>query len=421
LIRKIFNTLGTKVAIAAITFFIAIIISQYLGASGKGEQSLILITISFVIIFCNIVGAASIAYLIPRYSLSALFLPSYIWTFIVVMVSFCFLYFSKLLPLSLSAHICILSCLNALTSIHLSILIAKEQIQKNNLVLFIQSLLMIVTLGSLFIFFDKRTISAYLISLYSAYGVGFLLSLRSISPYLISLRLESIKKYKESFVMLAKYGWLNQCAIIAQLFSFRISYYLLNYYSGKELVGIYSNGIAIAESIWLISRSISLVAYSKIVNQTDATTSQKVVIEMSRLSVLACFFALLPLLVLPPGFYKLIFGHEFGPINRIIWFIAPGVFFFNLVMVISIYFSGTGKYYINAIASAAGLPVTIVASLILIPLMGAQGAALAASISYTVTALITIYYFKKESGCTFRTLLPSKTDLKMLRNNFLQK
>ena len=48
---KILNTFGTKILVAFINLAIAIIISQVLGDSGKGIQSLVLTNISFILIF----------------------------------------------------------------------------------------------------------------------------------------------------------------------------------------------------------------------------------------------------------------------------------------------------------------------------------------------------------------------------------
>ena len=65
--KKILNTFGTKILAAALNFAIAIIISQTLGDTGKGTQALLLTTISFILIFSDIICGASIIYLAPRH------------------------------------------------------------------------------------------------------------------------------------------------------------------------------------------------------------------------------------------------------------------------------------------------------------------------------------------------------------------
>ena len=49
MIGNILNTLGTRILNAIASLAIAILISNYLGAGGKGEQGLIIATISIII------------------------------------------------------------------------------------------------------------------------------------------------------------------------------------------------------------------------------------------------------------------------------------------------------------------------------------------------------------------------------------
>jgi O-antigen/teichoic acid export membrane protein len=149
-------------------------------------------------------------------------------------------------------------------------------------------------------------------------------------------------------------GILNQLAHIFQLLSFRMSYYWLGQVYSEAEVGIFSNGTSLIESVWLISRSISLVQYSRIVNMTDKKEAQKLTLDLSKLSFVISFIILIPMILLPSSFYEFIFGAGFGGIRLVIQALAPGVLFLNLNIIISHYFSGIGKYQLNSIASFAG-------------------------------------------------------------------
>ena len=63
MVRKILGNFGVRLLSAIMNLMIAIVVSQYLGATGKGEQSLVLTMIAIVTIFDNMVGGASIVYL----------------------------------------------------------------------------------------------------------------------------------------------------------------------------------------------------------------------------------------------------------------------------------------------------------------------------------------------------------------------
>ena len=85
--KKILNTFGTKIAAAALNFLIVIIISQTLGDEGKGTQALLLATISFILIFSDIVCGASIIYLAPRHSFKKIWVASVLWSGLVALVA----------------------------------------------------------------------------------------------------------------------------------------------------------------------------------------------------------------------------------------------------------------------------------------------------------------------------------------------
>ena len=63
--RKIINTFGTRLLGAILNFLIAVVISQTVGDVGKGEQALLLMDITFVLIFSDIISGSSIVFL-PR-------------------------------------------------------------------------------------------------------------------------------------------------------------------------------------------------------------------------------------------------------------------------------------------------------------------------------------------------------------------
>ena len=86
MINKIFSTFSIKLVSAIFNLLIAVVVSRYLGTSGKGEQSLVLTTISFILIFENIAGGAVLVYLASRFKIRILISLSYLWSFVVGIV-----------------------------------------------------------------------------------------------------------------------------------------------------------------------------------------------------------------------------------------------------------------------------------------------------------------------------------------------
>jgi O-antigen/teichoic acid export membrane protein len=128
LFGKILNTFGARALAAVINLLIAIVLSQYLGPAGKGIQSLVITTITFILVFANLIGGGTLVYLVPRYAPSLLILPSFLWTIFVSILSYFVLLLFPVVDESIVIHICILSVLNSFVSINTSVLIGKEKI-----------------------------------------------------------------------------------------------------------------------------------------------------------------------------------------------------------------------------------------------------------------------------------------------------
>ena len=412
MIKKIANTFGTKLLSAIINLFIAIVISQNLGAAGKGEQGLIITTIVYILLLSNFISGPTIIYLVPRHSPRNLIIPSYLWSLI---ISFAFYFILICTPKIINSdyvfHIVILTAINSFASVNSSILIGKERIKTNNYISLLQVVLIISTLIICFYQFGKTEIQSYIKALYVGYGASFIISFVFILPYLKDKFENKVNGIRNAIKDLATLGLWNQLGTIVQTLSFRISFYFIVFFLGEKELGIYSNGVSIIESIWLISGSISLVQYSRIVNSDDDKYSQNLTINLTKISLILASVVIIPLIVLPQSFYVFIFGHEFGNVKQVIWALAPGVVIYNVTTVIGHYFSGTGKYNINAISMFVGFLVTIVCSLFLIPLYGIIGAGITASISYIVTSLIIALIFSRKTKTSIFELLPNWNDI----------
>lgn len=410
MVRKILGNFGVRLLSAIMNLMIAIVVSQYIGATGKGEQSLVLTMIAIVTIFDNMVGGASIVYLTNKLRIRELFFSAYLWTILVSVACYCILLYVELVPTKFILSVLILSAISSIVSIHSSILLGKENLKSFNLLSFLVPLLTLSALLLQFTLNWNRTAEAYVYALYLAYGVTLLISILLIANHVRKDSVFQLSSTWSTFKSLFYYGFQNQLAHVFQLLSFRISYFFLERDCGEAEVGIYSNAVSVIESIWMISTSISLWQYAKISNSTDVNYTKNITEQLTKYGLLTAFLALTALLFIPSEFYSWLFGKEFHGLNELMFYLAPGIWVFNYALIIGHYFSGHGKYYVNAIASGIGLVVTCMAAYYFIPTLKIQGAAITASLSYFVTSLVVILYFRKE-GANF-VVFPSIGELK---------
>lgn len=412
---KILNTFGTKALSAVINLLIAIVLSQYLGPAGKGIQSLIITTIAFVLVFANLVGGGTLVYLVPRHLPSLLILPSYLWTLLVSLLSYLVLFLFPVIEKTFLLHICMLSMLNSFMLINTTILVGKEKISTSNLINLIQPVILILSLLTFFTLKKEPGIIDYIYSLYFSLGFAMLVSFIFYYKYCGRIILYSFKEYRETATEMIRFGILNQVGTITQMLSFRLSYYVLDHFHGEAAVGVYSNGISLAESIWLIARSISLVQYARIANTDNRTEAAKLTVRLIKFSIGASLIILIPLMLLPSSFFVFIFGNGFSGTRMVIWTLAVGVLVYNFSILTGHYFSGTGRYHINAISSSLGLVVSVILYFSLIPKFSMTGAGWATSLSYLVTTIILMTLFNRENKKWYRDLIPSRSDIKQIK------
>jgi O-antigen/teichoic acid export membrane protein len=399
--KKILNTFGTKILAAALNFLIAIIISQTLGDSGKGTQALLLATISFILIFSDIICGASIIYLAPRHSFKKILVASTVWAaLIAVVMGFAiWLFYPKLAP-DLILHVALLSFISSLSNINFRFLVGKEEIKKANYNTLLQPVLLVLTLVVYYFIFKKindEHCYGYIIGLYAAYGGTFLLGVWMLRKEYANLRHDKDREYGPVLKDLFKYGFLNQTGHFVQFFNLRLSYYLLDRFIDTGSVGVFSNAVSLAEAIWIISSSIALVQYARIANADDRAYAQKLTLDLSKICLVISALAVIVLALLPPQVYIFVFGHEFGEMTGIIRILAPGVLFYCIFLILGHYYSGIGRYQMNTFAALCGLAVTCILGFTLIPRYDVTGAAITSAVSYTVNAIFLFIFFLKES------------------------
>ena len=424
--KKILNTFGTKILAAIINFMIAVVLSQTIGDTGKGTQALLLSTITFILIFSDIVCGESIVFLTPHHKFKHLLVPSALWaTFITVIMGFGIGWFYPKLDSQLIVHVAILSLISSLSGINFRYLIGKEEIKKANYNTLLQPVLIIVVLIIYYIVLKRTDIYGYIIGLYAAYGGSFLLGIWMLRDEYAHLQLFQSTDYRGVLKDLFKYGFLNQTGHFVQFFNLRLSYYLLDYYIDEGRVGVFSNAVSLAEAIWIISNSIALVQYARIANADDRAYAQKLTLNLGKICLAISALAVVVLVALPSSFYAFVFGPQFSEVAGILRWLAPGVLLYCIFLILGHYYSGIGRYQMNTYAALCGLVATFAFGFTLIPRYDVVGAALTSSLSYIVNAIFLLCFFIKESEFKWKDFILTRNEVKEyfaeIKKEFLNK
>lgn len=408
MIKKVIGTIFTRFLSAVVTLLIVILAANAFGPSGMGDISLVILAITIILVLSNFVGGGALIYLIPRHKLSSVFFLSYVWALVSCVFSSLVLGYFGLLPKEFFLETAALSILFALSSVNLNILIAREKINTSNILSLAQIIFQIVSLFILIQIQGKQTIAPYIMALFISWGLIFLAGL------VLVLRLIDFGQ-KEPLIPLLKktfkFGSYVQFANIIQLLNYRLSYYLLNIFSGKSVLGNYSIGVQLSEGLWIVSKSIATVQYSNIANNNDLNRAKQITLLFFKISLILTLFGTIVLALIPESVYVSLFGAGFISVKKTILLLSPGILAVACYSIFSHYFSGIGKHYFNTLGSLAGFAITAGGGFYLIPRYGLEGAAITASLSYVTTFVFQLVVFLKLSGAKTSDFLVTSSDI----------
>ncbi len=183
---------------------------------------------------------------------------------------------------------------------------------------------------------------------------------------------------------------------LAERLQFRADTFLVNAFLGVRATGIYSVTSGLAETLWYVPNALGVVMFSRAVDpRADAGGVAAV---LTRTTVAVTTMAAIPVFVLGPYLVRFVYGSQFVDAGVALRFVLPGVVAYSAVAVLTRYITGQGRPGTTTMIMLTGLLTNIVANLVLIPVYGINGAAAASSISYGLTALLTLTVFVGLSG-----------------------
>ena len=210
---------------------------------------------------------------------------------------------------------------------------------------------------------------------------------------------------------LFRQGLLAQLGNGIQLLNYRFTYYLVESLHGTAALGLWAITTQLAESTWLVPKSLGTVLYARVSNLENEARQRYLTLAVLKVAVVIAMFFVLMLLLIPGVVYQWLFGNEVAGIGSMVLLMTPGLLAMSASQAISHYLSGSGRVHHNTIGSAIGLVIVIVLGYQLVPGSGLYGAAICASAAYCVSLAYQIIIFNKLSGARASDYLPNARDL----------
>lgn len=409
MLRKIIETIGTRYLVAFLNLILLVLNARALGIHGVGLIGLVLAAVNIVMMCNSVLSGNTIVYFMNRYPSFQVFIPAYLWTISMGALASCMMWICGLIPEGYGMHVYLLSLLLSLTAANARFLLGTDCIRKFNLTYTLQGGLLFVAVLILYYVFDVKTVDAYICGLYIANGTAWIISLLWVMPLLKRGTWNELPSLTWNMFL---YGLWAGVDNLAEQFTSRINYFLLQRFSGVGSVGLFDAGTKVSESVWNISRSISFIVFGKVSQTEDANIQKRITIQLVWLTLLATTIVMLFVLLIPEFvFTSWLFGQEFSGIRKVIICLTPGVIALACNSIFSHFFIGSGRVRISTISSLLGLSVLLLTGSLLIPVSGVPGAALSGSAAYLSMLSFSIIQFCRITSTRVGELLPDKTDI----------
>ncbi len=411
--RKVIHTFVSRGLNAVLNLLLVVFTARLLGAEVRGEISLLVANLNLSLHAVGLAGGAGLIYLVPRFSPRALYVWSMTWMLFISVLSLALLlWLDQDLGISIFWWLALLLSFNAANTNRYMLLALKKITFDNQLgIAFGAVQLLLFALlwfmgepGRIMLFVKLLTMANVALLLASSWAVFRFWPKSSVAQTSGLFR-----------AMFGVGGW-SQLANVLQFMSYRLSYYLIEDRLGMAAVGVFGVAVSLAESLWIISRAVSLVQMSEVANGNDLQRAKQITINWFKATAFFTLAAIVVLLAIPETWLVFVFEKDFTAIRPLLWGLAPGILFLSVSNIMTHYFAGIGHYRFNALVSF----FTLIGLLLTLPLLskyaGLIGAAWAQSVAYGGGLLLAMLLFAGKKTDIWLALLPGKADWKFLQS-----
>jgi O-antigen/teichoic acid export membrane protein len=199
------------------------------------------------------------------------------------------------------------------------------------------------------------------------------------------------------------FGLRGQIGNILQFFNYRLDVILLGNFRDLREVGLYSLAVSLGEFIWYIPSASAMVIFPR--TSASVEGASRFTPQVFRVTAALTFFAAGCLAALSQWLIVLVFGGAFRASVSPLLLLLPGIVCLGAAKVLSADLSGRGLPQYNALGSLLTLVVTVGLDLLLIPIYGMNGAAVASTLAYFVTLIYTLCAYARLAGVRISELL----------------
>jgi O-antigen/teichoic acid export membrane protein len=188
------------------------------------------------------------------------------------------------------------------------------------------------------------------------------------------------------------------------LLNYRVGLFVVERVLGLAATGVYSIAVVVAELLWFVSSSLTQAVYGRI-GTPDRALAAATTVRAVHLSLLALLLAAPLVWLAAQALLPWLLGPAYAGSLLPLALLLPGVLVFGGASALSAYFTNHGgRPQVPARVAALSLAVNALLCALWVPRWGMAGAALAASVAYTVSVAVLGVMFVRHAGLPARAL-----------------
>lgn len=423
-------TLSRQITSILLGLLSTIIIARVLGPEGNGMYQLIVLLPTTLNTLLNLGFGTSSVYYIgqKRYQLINIIRTNTITGFFIsitgILIGFIIVFFfsDKLFDgvpqIYLYSILAILPLL-LINDFYLMIFQGVQDFKSYNSLALIRQLVALISLTVFLFLFDIGIVGTVL-----AFSIG-VISQFLITLYLLRNRLQlnifKGKFSKEYFKNAFSFGFKAHFSNVLSFLNYRADMYIISFFLNPAAVGLYGVAVNISERLWIISQSISSVLYPAISSSNNVDNKNRLTSTISRNVFFFSILGGIVFFLISDFVIRLLFGTEYHESSMILKLLLPGIILFSVDRILSNDLAGRGKPELNMYTSIFTVISNLLLNILLIPAIGLSGAAISTSVTYTLSTIIKMILFKRQTGLNYSKFIILQKEDFLLYKEFLKK
>ena len=198
---------------------------------------------------------------------------------------------------------------------------------------------------------------------------------------------------------------------LANVLSYRIDTVLVAMIAGVAALGRYGVGVQLLEPLWLVASSLAMGLLSLAAADADEAAVARATGTAVRASVLVCVAGGLIASAIVALVGPAVLGPGFGSVPLVMLLLVPGTAALGASKVLAAAVIGRGGLAVGSVIATVVVVANVALNLVLVPLLGELGAALASSGSYGLSTALWLIAWQRHGGrLRSRDLVPGWVD-----------